>query len=111
MKRIKELKNKLLLTVVYAAILIVFWCFRLPCLFKHFLGIECIGCGMSRAFFAVLRLDFALAFSYHPMFWSVPIAYLYFLFDGKLFGKKFLDRTILILIALGFIINWIVKIY
>lgn len=31
------------------------------------------------------------------------------LFDGKLFGKKVLDYTVMILIALGFIINWIVN--
>lgn len=111
MRRIKYLKNKLALTALYITALLVFWAFGIPCLYKHFLGVECIGCGMSRAFFSVLRLDFVAAFNYHPMFWSVPIAYLYFLFDGKLFGKKFLDYGILVLIAIGFLINWIANLW
>lgn len=110
MRRIKELKNKLLLTVFCIAVLFVFWYFKVPCLYKCFFGIECMGCGMSRAFWSALRLDFTAAFSYHPMFWSVPILYLYFLYDGKLLGKRWVDTTVLVLIAAGFVINWIVKI-
>lgn len=105
--RIKQLKNSLILTAVYIAVLLVFWLLRIPCLFEYFFGIPCPGCGMSRAVFSVLKLDFAAAFSYHPMFWSLPILYLYFLYNGKLFDKKYLDYGILILIALGFLINWI----
>ncbi len=111
MRRIKELKNKLILTIFYIIILLLFWYFKVPCVYRRFFGVECIGCGMSRAWFSVLKFDFAAAFNYHSMFWSMPIAYLYFLFDGKLFGKKYLDYTILILIALGFIVNWIAKLW
>lgn len=111
MKRIKHLKNKLALTATYIVVLLVFWFFGVPCLYKHFLGVECIGCGMTRAYFSLLKFDFAAAFSYHPMFWSVPIVYLYFLFDGKLLGKKYLDYTVLILIAIGFLINWVSKLW
>ncbi|MBQ6718351.1 MAG: DUF2752 domain-containing protein [Clostridia bacterium] len=111
MRRIKELKNKLMLTAVYIVFLLIFWGLKLPCIYKHFLGIECLGCGMSRAYFSVLKFDFAAAFNYHPMFWSVPIAYIFFLFDGKVFGKKCLDYAVLILITLGFLINWIAKLW
>lgn len=109
MRRIKELKNKLILTAIYIVILLLFWYLGVPCIYKHFLGINCPGCGMSHAFFAALRFDFAAAFSYHPMFWSMPILYLYFLFDGRLLGKKHLDYTALILIAIGFFINWLLN--
>ncbi|MBQ8741022.1 MAG: DUF2752 domain-containing protein [Clostridia bacterium] len=111
MRRIKYLKNKLALTALYIAVLLLFWTFGIPCLYKHLLGFCCPGCGMSRAYFSLLRLDFVAAFNYHPMFWSVPIAYLYFLFDGRLFGKKILDYTVMILIVLGFIINWIANLW
>ena len=110
MRKVKELKNKLLLTVLYICILLIFWALDVPCLFKHFLKVECIGCGMSRAVWSVLRLNFKAAFSYHPMFWSVPVLYLYLLYDGRLIGKKYLDMAVLILIALGFVLNWIIKI-
>ncbi len=110
MKRIKELKNSLLLTVFYIVVLLIFWYFEIPCLFKQFFGISCPGCGMSRAVLSAIKFDFASAFSYHPMVWSLPILYLFFLFNGKVFNKKWLDYGILIFIALGFLINFIVKI-
>ena len=95
---IKHLKNKLSLTAFCIVVVLLFWVWDIPCFYKHFLGVECIGCGMSRAYFALLKLDLLAAFNYHSMFWSVPIVYLYFLFDGKLFGKRILDYTVMILI-------------
>lgn len=32
-------------------------------------GISCAGCGMSRAWMALLRLNVSAAFHYHPLFW------------------------------------------
>ena len=65
---------------------------------------------MSRALFSLIQLDIVSAFKFHPMFWSVPIFYLYFIFDFNVTGKKCIDRTVVFLIALGFVINWIYKI-
>lgn len=45
------------------------------CIFRLITGIPCPGCGMTRAWLAALRLDFAAAFAYHPLFWVVPIAF------------------------------------
>lgn len=45
------------------------------CVFRLMTGIPCPGCGMTRAWLAALRLDFAAAFAYHPLFWAVPIAF------------------------------------
>lgn len=45
------------------------------CIFRFMTGIPCPGCGMTRAWLAVLRLDFAAAIAYHPLFWVVPIAF------------------------------------
>ena len=111
MKRIKELKNVLLLTAIYVILLIIFQLLGLNCIFKHFLHIPCPGCGMSRAIYSALRLDFTAAFSYHPMFWSIPVLYLYLLFGGKLFNKKWIDLPVLIIIGIGFLINWIVNLW
>ena len=44
------------------------------CPFDFFLGIPCPGCGMTRAFFALIRLDFEEAFYYHPLFPVVIVA-------------------------------------
>ncbi len=109
MKKISNLKQKLLLTVFYIAVLCVFWLLELPCIFKALFGVECMGCGMSRAMFSALRFDFASAFCFHPMFWSMPILYLYFLIDGGIFKKKIINIIVLSFIAVGFLVNWIVK--
>lgn len=45
------------------------------CICRLVTGIPCPGCGMTRAWLAALRLDFAAAFAYHPLFWVVPIAF------------------------------------
>lgn len=45
------------------------------CVFRLMTGVPCPGCGMTRAWLAALRLDFAAAFAYHPLFWAVPIAF------------------------------------
>ena len=38
-------------------------------------GLSCAGCGMSRAWLSLLRLDLAGAFAFHPLFWlPVPAA-------------------------------------
>lgn len=109
MKKIKEIKNKLFLTFFYIIILIIFWCLKVPCLFKHIFGIECIGCGMTRAILSALKFNLKSAFMYHSMFWSIPILYIYFLFDGKVIGKKIIDTGILMAIFMGFALNWGLK--
>ena len=44
------------------------------CLFKKLLGISCPACGFTRAYKALLRLDFAAAFYYNPAWWTLPVA-------------------------------------
>ena len=110
MRKIKELKNKLTLTVIYICIIALFWHLGITCLFKYFFNIECIGCGMTRAVVSALKCDFKAAFAYHPMFWAMPLLYAYFLFDGKVIGKKIPDFIVMGLIFLGLIVNWLVKI-
>ena len=109
MRKITEIKNKLILTFTYITILVVLFFLKVPCIFKHFLGIECIGCGMTRAILSALKFDFKTAFMHHSMFWAIPIVYIYFLYDGKIIGKKIPDALVLIIILTGFILNWILK--
>ena len=77
------------------------------CPFRNLTGIPCPGCGMSRAWFAALRLDFSGAFRYHPMFWSVPVVMGYCFFDGRLFRRSWLNYGLLAFIALGTLANYI----
>jgi hypothetical protein len=57
------------------------------CPIKYITGISCPGCGMTRAYLSVLRLDMMSAFEYHPLWFCVPVvAFLLLLF--KLKGRK-----------------------
>ena len=55
-------------------IYIVFYIVGVGCPIKFLTGISCAGCGMTRAFIALLHLDVASAFHYHPLFPLVPVA-------------------------------------
>lgn len=78
-----HLRLKILLFGLFALLLAVWYLLDLPCIPRYLTGIICPGCGMSRAWLSVLRLDFASAFGYHPMFWSIPVLALYILYDGE----------------------------
>ena len=105
--KITNLKEKLVAIVAVLVAAIILWLFKVPCIFKALFDIECIGCGMTRAFLSAMKLDFVSAFYYHKMFWSLPVLTLYFLFDGKLFKNKFINITVVLLIGLGFLLNWV----
>lgn len=43
------------------------------CLFYNTIGIPCFTCGMTRAYMRLLHLDIGGAFTYHPLFFMVPV--------------------------------------
>ena len=40
---------------------------RIPCLFYELTGLKCPGCGITRMFVSLARLDIAAAFAYNPL--------------------------------------------
>lgn len=61
-KDIQALAGIVLLYVVTEAL-------GVTCPIRFLTGVSCAGCGMSRAWLAVLRLDLVQAFRFHPLFW------------------------------------------
>lgn len=53
------------------------------CPIRNITGLPCPGCGMTRAFLAVARFDFARAFEFHPLFWLIPLIFLIYLLRNK----------------------------
>lgn len=84
---------------------------NIGCVFRLMTGIPCPGCGMTRAWLAALRLDFAAAFAYHPLFWVVPIAFvLAFVREETTSGKVKRDIDIVIVVLCVLVIAvWIVR--
>lgn len=104
----KYILIKCLVALFYLMLVATMHHFGITCVFKHFLGLECPGCGITRACISLLQGRLSDAVSYNPMVFSVPFLILYFVTDGKLFGKK-IDRWVLSFILLGFFITWIFK--
>lgn len=55
-------------------LILLFMILGIPCPIKLLTGINCAGCGITRSYKSLLRLDLIAAFEFHPIFWVVPIA-------------------------------------
>lgn len=84
MKRWQNVTAIFIIAVFYLILELVF---GITCPILFLTGISCAGCGMSRAWFCVLRMDFAEAFRYHPLFWMLPVGAILFLFWDKISKK------------------------
>jgi len=72
------------------------------CPIRFLTGISCAGCGMTRAWICLLRLDIRGAFYYHPLF-IMPAIYLFiFIFKNKISKSTF---NCLIIIGIGLFIT------
>ncbi len=60
-----------------------------PCVLHEFTGLQCGGCGLTRAAVALLHLDFAAAFSYHALW---PVFAAYFLWVGGSAASAYVRR-------------------
>ena len=72
----------------------------ITCPIKYVTGISCPGCGMSRACFSALRLDFGAAFAYHPL-WILLVPFA--VAAAVLFLKK-KRRALRVLITAGVVL-------
>ena len=66
-------KATILVAFLILYMLISHWLTGTACFFRSTIGVPCPGCGLTRAYFALLSLDFKAAFAYHPLFWYIPI--------------------------------------
>ena len=84
---------------------------QLPCPIKHFLKVECPGCGIQRSFIALLRGDIPASFHFHPA--TIPlILLLVFSLAHILFKRKKGGRVIIysyIFITLIILTNFVYK--
>ena len=60
--------------------------FLLPCLNKSLFGIDCLGCGIQRAFVLLLKGEFTDAFKMYPAIYTL-VLFAFFLFINL--KKKF----------------------
>ena len=72
--------------VLVATVTLLSWLFGSACPTYAIFRICCPFCGMTRAHLAALHLDFAAAFSYHPVFFT-GIPFLWVIFHESLFAS------------------------
>lgn len=102
-------KNKKLLIILLATIIyIIFYKLGIGCPIKNITGISCAGCGMTRAYKALLNLDFRSAFYFHPLFWTIPLIIIVFLFSEQIPNKIII--IFCIIISFLFIYIYIIRI-
>ena len=64
-------------------------------------GVSCAGCGMSRAWLSLCRLDLTGAFHYHPLFWLPALLIVLFLFEKRIFKQWYWLWAALFLFVYG----------
>lgn len=77
------------------------------CYFKAILGIPCPGCGLTRAYLALLKGNLKEAFYYHPLF-IVPVIVIIYILISKIRKYKNNMKFWLGICAL-FIVTWIIR--
>ncbi len=77
-------KDELLVAITIFIIFAILGAFDINCPIRLVTGVSCAGCGMTRAWLAALRLDFAEAFSFHPLFPVMIPAVLLFIIRKKM---------------------------
>ncbi len=107
MKKISNIHLKIIVSIYIALYTALIYFSPIKCFVLKLTGIRCLTCGMTRAWISAVKLDLKGAFIHHFMFWSIPILYICFLLDGKLFKSKKANAVFYTFIIIGFIINWI----
>ncbi len=67
----KKVSSLLLTAVALAFLLLLYHIWGCP--IKAWTGISCPGCGMTRAWAALLHGDFYVALHFHPLFFLAPL--------------------------------------
>ena len=86
MEKANHLENKRLYSVLAISgifILFIAFLFDIKCLFKLLFSIPCPSCGLTRAFKAIINLDFIGAIKYNllsiPIFISMILYYVFYI--------------------------------
>ena len=81
----------------------------IPCLFYEITGFKCVGCGISRMFISLIRLDFVTAFKHNSFIFitgSFIIVYLvcsevkYVIYGSRRMGKWEIFMWVELILAL-----------
>jgi len=87
--------------------------YMIPCFNKTFLGMECMGCGGQRAFWALIHGDFIAAFKYYPAIYTLFL-FAIFIIVNHFYKIKYAEKIKLILVIINIALilgNFLIKMY
>ena len=79
------------------------------CPIKYITGISCAGCGMSRAWIALLHFNLHEAFMYHPLFFLPPVVVIVMLLKSKINIKFY--KIFMFTMAGAFVIVYLYRMF
>lgn len=91
-------RKKLILAFIFCGILLYLFFTTIGCPIKYVTGVCCPGCGMSRALYYLITLDFKNAFYMHPFIFLMPVCLVVFLKRNKM-PKKIYNSLIIVFIV------------
>ncbi len=102
-RRLSELGKPMLLFLLYVLIHQL-----LPgngCIVKFLTGFPCPACGLTRATFSILRLDFGAAFAFNPLIFVLPFIFFIYYYQKIGFSKKIYDSKVFLPTVFGIVVG------
>lgn len=108
--RRRDLLKYLFWFLFFAAIVLLFY----KCPFKLLTGIDCPGCGLTRAFGCILLFDIPAAVRYHPLSPLIFAELFYLVYYQFILGVKISNKAVsagIFVNALLMLAVWLCKIF
>lgn len=105
LNRIEVITSVTAVVVLY----VILESFGVTCPIKYITGISCAGCGMSRAWIALLHFNIHEAFMYHPLFFLPPVVVIFMLLKSKVNIKFY--KIFMFTMAGAFVIVYLYRMF
>lgn len=105
LNRIEVITSVTAVVVMY----VILESFGVTCPIKYITGISCAGCGMSRAWIALLHFNIHEAFMYHPLFFLPPVVVIFMLLKSKINIKFY--KIFMFTMAGAFVIVYLYRMF
>ena len=105
LNRIEVITSVTAVVVLY----VILESFGVTCPIKYITGISCAGCGMSRAWIALLHFNIHEAFMYHPLFFLPPVVVIVMILKCKINIKFY--KIFMFTMAGAFVIVYLYRMF
>lgn len=110
MNKLKNKKTRYFLIVFFVLLFFIYlFSGHYRCMTKAITGIPCPGCGMTRAWLALIKGNITEAFFYHPLFWIPPVILLLLLVQKRM--KWTIPKWIWIAVLLIYLLVYVIRMY